>query len=188
MKCLIVLSHCMSTCCELGVESVARSLLAAERFSSGDYEFLITIGWAYRKDCDTPISDVVKDFIVANSDIDDQSVVSLAASRDTVGDAYYSLEYLQHVSLDEIHIVTSDYHVRRTEMIFKKIFNDRVVIRVFGAKTDAISDDSTLLRERDSIEAFKRTFALTDCSSIEAIYNTLSTRHPFYNGKVYPRI
>ena len=188
MKCLVALCHLMPKDCELGVESFARSLLAIERFSNDDYEFLITIGWAYRVDCDTPIADVVSDFIFTNSDICHQSVVSLASSRDTVGDAYFCLEYMQDMSLQEIHIVTSDYHKDRTNIIFNKIFNNRLIIKVFGAKTDAINDDSILSHERDSIDAFNRTFELTDCSSVNSIYNTLSTNHPFYNGKIFPQI
>ena len=121
MKCLVVLSHLMSKDCELGVEAIARSLLAIERYANDDYEFLVTIGWAYRGDCDTAISNIVREFILTHSNIDHESVISLSSSRDTVGDAYFCLEYVQNLSLDEIHIVTSDYHVDRVDMIFNKI-------------------------------------------------------------------
>ena len=188
MKCLVVLSHLMSKDCELGIESIARSRLAIKRFVKDEYEFLITIGWAYRADCDTPISNVVKDFILENSDIDRHSIISISSSRDTVGDAYYCLEYLQKFSLREIHIVTSDYHVNRVDLIFKKIFNNRFAVKVFGTQTDAINEDPILLLEAQSVDVFKKTFALTDCSNINSIYRTLSTKHPFYNGEIFPKI
>ena len=188
MKYLLVLSHLMSKDCELGTESIARCMLAIERFANDKYDFLITMGWAYRVDCKTPISYVVRDFILANSEIDHQSIVTLSSSRDTVGDAYFCLEHLQNINLGEIHIVTSDYHQHRTTLIFNKIFNNKFNIKVFGAKTDSSNNDSVLLHEKESIDAFNKTFALTDFSSIKSIYNTLSTDHPLYNGKKHPPI
>ena len=131
MKYLLVLSHLMSKDCELGTESIARCMLAIERFANDKYDFLITMGWAYRVDCKTPISYVVRDFILANSEIDHQSIVTLSSSRDTVGDAYFCLEHLQNINLGEIHIVTSDYHQHRTTLIFNKIFNNKFNIKVF---------------------------------------------------------
>tara|TARA_B100000767_G_C19704793_1_gene510044 strand:+ start:746 stop:1291 length:546 start_codon:yes stop_codon:yes gene_type:complete len=178
----------MSKNCELDAESIARSQLAIERFVNNEYEFLITIGWAYRVDCDTPISNVVKDFIIENSDIDQDSVVSISSSRDTVGDAYYCLEYLLKLNLREIHIVTSDYHVRRVDLIFKKIFNNRFAVKIFGTHTDVTDDNRILLLEAQSADAFKRTFVQTDCSNINSIYRTLSKKHPFYNGEIHPKI
>ena len=188
MKCLGVLSHLMSKDCILDDESVARSKLAIEQFSKDEYEFLITIGWAYRADCATPISDVVRNFILENSEINESSIISLTSSRDTVGDAYYCLEYLHNLSMDEMHIVTSDYHVERVELIFNKIFNKFLSVKVIGARTEASNDASTLLHEKQSIDAFNDTFAQSDFSTINSIFSTLATKHPFYNGEIYPKI
>ncbi len=188
MKCLVVLSHLMSKDCMLGVESVARCELAIKKFNTEDYNFIITIGWDYRADCTTSISDVVKKFILENSHISESSILSLASSRDTVGDAYYCLKYLFNTPVDELHVVTSDYHVNRVELIFNKIFNQRLIIKVFGAKTAANNDSSVLMHERQSIDAFLNTFADSDLSSVQSISNTLATKHPFYNGEIYPKI
>lgn len=188
MKCLVVLSHLMSKECKLSVESVARSQLAIKHFSKDAYEFLITIGWAYRADCANPISEVIKNFILTNSEIEQKSIVSLTSSRDTVGDAYYCLEYLHNAPMDEIHIVTSDYHKERAEHIFTKIFNNQLRVKVYGAMTEANTYYSILLHEKQSIDAFNNTFAMTDFSSIKSIYKSLRTKHPFYNGDAYPQI
>tara|TARA_A100001011_G_C13930207_1_gene682842 strand:+ start:114 stop:659 length:546 start_codon:yes stop_codon:yes gene_type:complete len=178
----------MSKDCDLGVESVARSELAIEKFSNDNYEFLITIGWAYRADCTTPIADVVSDFILDNSNITRDLIKSLTSSRDTVGDAYYCLEYLSETSLSEIHIVTSDYHMDRVNLIFNRMFGDSFKITVFGAKTEALDDQAIIKHEKQSIEAFARTFKNVDFSSKNSIFTALASRHPFYNGKIYPKI
>lgn len=148
MKCLIVLSHLMSENCYLGIESIARSKLAIEKFSSNDYDLLITIGWAYRVDCAIPIADVVKKYILKNSNIEKRYITSLTSSRDTVGDAYYCLDYFRDAPLSELHIITSDYHVERVKIIFKAIFNNRLKIKVFGAKTEVSNDSAVLQHEK----------------------------------------
>ena len=112
----------------------------------------------------------------------------LSASRVSVGDAYNCLEYIQIHTLQKLHVVTSDYHVHGTEIIFKKLFTDCVNVKVFGAKTDAIHDDGVFMHEAKSLCAFKHTFSLNNCSDIHSIYHTLSTKYPFYNGKIYPEI
>ena len=188
MKCLVVLSHLMSQECELGAESCARARLAIDKFNADKFEFLITSGWAYRDDCETPISDVVKDFIIENSGIESDSVISLSASRDTVGDAYYCLEYFQQYPIQQLHVITSDYHVNRAEIIFKKLFSGRISVTVFGAKTVSICDENVQKHEARSINAFEHTFLGTDCSDIRSIHHTLSIRHPFYNGEIHPKI
>lgn len=188
MKCLVVLSHLMSKDCDLGKESIARSKLAIEYFSSGIYDFLITIGWDYRSDCSTPIADVVRTFILNNSKIDKSVIIPLTSSRDTVGDAYYSLDYLRDSFISEAHIVTSDYHVERATKIFNLMLNNCFKVKVFGTKTEASNDPFVLQHEKQSIEAFDRTFDGVDFSSRNSVYHALSTRHPFYNGEIYPKI
>ena len=188
MRSLVVLSHLMSENCDLGVETISRCKLAIDKFSNDTYDNLITIGWAYRSDCTIPIADVVRRYILDHSKLDKISVVSLTSSRETVGDAFYCLDYFRDTSLTEIHIVTSDYHVERVNIIFKAIFNNRLKIKVFGAKTKANSDPAVLHHEKQSIEAFYKTFEGIDFLSKNSIYEALSTRHPFYNGDIYPKI
>ena len=188
MKCLVVLSHLMSEKGVLGVESLARAKLAIDIFKAGNFRFLVTIGWAYRSDCDIPISDVVRDYITQNSDIDSSSIISLPDARDTVGDAYFCLQFSQLKNVKELFVVTSDYHVYRTKMIFQKIFDSRLNVEVTGAKTDLINDSIIIAHEAQSVDAFNKTFSNTDFSEISSIYETLSLYHPFYNGEIYPKI
>ena len=83
----------MSKTCELGDESAARADMAIKLFSSDQYDKLVTLGWDYRADCDVPIAEVVSDYILKKSDIDNSLVIALGESRDTVGDAIYCLDY-----------------------------------------------------------------------------------------------
>ena len=188
MRTLVVLSHLMSKNCDLGVESIARSKLAIDKFSRNGYDNLITIGWAYRSDCTKPIADAVKRYILGHSTIDESSIISLTKSRDTVGDAFYCLEFFRNTEITDLHVVTSDYHVNRVEIIFNTMFADCLKAKVFGASTAANNDPVVLEREQQSIEAFYRTFEGVDFSSINSIFQALCTKHPFYNGEIYPKI
>ena len=172
MKCLVVLSHLMLGSCELGLESVNRTNLAIDTFKAGHFGFLLTIGWAYRSDSNTPISDVARDYIINNTNIDSSSIVSISGSRDIVGDAYFCLQFAQHKNIKELVVVTSDYHVSRTTMIFKKLFEGHVKIAVTGVKTGSMHDPTIIAHEEQSIDAFNRTFANTDFSKISALEST----------------
>ena len=188
MRCLLVLSHLMSNDCELSTESVARCRLAIAKFYNTKYKFLITSGWAYRLDCTIPISEVMKEYIFKNSSIQKRSIISLTSSRDTVGDAYFCLEHFQNSPISELHVVTSDYHVDRAMLIFDNIFNGSVELKAFGAKSGSAKNSATLSHEAKSVKSFNRTFALTDFSNKSDIFTTLSTKHPFYNGEIHPKI
>ncbi len=188
MKALVVLSHLMSKDCDLEVESISRAELAIEKFSNKEYDSLITIGWAYRPDCTTPIAEVVKKYILDNSLIGESSIISLTRSRDTVGDAFCCLDFFCNVKLTKLHIVTSDYHVNRTSIIFNSIFNNSVPIKVFGASTNDSMDPSTLQHEQRSLEEFFQTFKGVDFSSKNEIFGAISEKHPFYNGEIYSKI
>lgn len=188
MKALVVLSHLMTEDGILEVESEARVKLAIDKFSSNKYGCLITSGWAYRDDNATPIANVVKKYIAENSAIDEGSIISLTKSRDTVGDAFFCLEFFANREIAELHIITSDYHVKRTKIIFNSIFNSQVLVRVFGVCTLVGGDISVMRHEEKSLEAFSKTFKGVDFSSHKSIFEAISTRHPFYNGEIYDAI
>ena len=172
----------------LEVESEARAKLAIDKFSSNKYSFLITIGWAYRDDNTTPVANAVKKYIAEHSAIDEGSIISLTKSRDTVGDAFFCLEFFADFEITELHIITSDYHVKRAQIIFDSIFNSQVVVEMFGVSTLAGSDISITQHEELSLEAFFKTFKGVDFSSNKSIFEAISTRHPFYNGEIYDAI
>ena len=188
MNLLVVLSHLMSQNCELGKESVARADLAIKMFSCNEFDKLVTLGWDYRVDCDTPIADVVSDYIIKNSAIEKASIVAIKDSRDTVGDAFYCLDFFRASTIKKIVVVTSDYHVDRTRFIFNHVFNKAVLIEVYGVNTTANLDSEILLHEQQSLDSFCQTFKGVNFSVRREIFSALSERHPFYNGKVYPKI
>lgn len=188
MNLLVVLSHLMSEELVLGDESAARAELAIKLFLNNEFDQLVTLGWDYRSDCSVAIADVVRDYIIKHSDIDENSIAAIKSSRDTVGDAIYCLEYFSDKRLTKIKVVTSDYHVNRTKTIFDSVSAGSVPIEVVGVNTGKILDQQIQLHEQESIEAFWKTFTGVDFSSRSQVFAALANRHPFYNGVVHPRI
>lgn len=188
MNLLVVLSHLMSKDLELGNESVARADLAIEMFSCNEFDKLVTLGWGYRSDCITPIADVVRDYIIENSHIDAASIIAIRESRDTVGDAIYCHDFFYDNELKKIIVITSDYHVDRASIIFNQVFNNNLFIKVLGVDTAVDRDPEILHHEKQSTDAFRQTFKGVDFSSKSEVFDALSKKHPFYNGKIYPKI
>ena len=188
MKSLIVLSHLMSEKCELVGESIDRANLAISMFDEMEFKYLITSGWAYRSDCDIPISDVFKSYIASKTNIQSESIVSLPFSRDTVGDALFSLRFLQSFNVDSLVVVTSDYHVTRAEKIFSKFFNKVTEIRVIGVETNLHQDKKIIEHEQKSTADFESTFAYANFNDIGSLFKILCSGHPYYNGKIYPKL
>ena len=83
-------------------------------------------------------------------------------------------------------IVTSNYHVKRTQEIFSFIYGKDFSVEVYGASVSY--DISILSNELASTNTFRDTFlGVTEGDNIE-ILKRLRERHPFYNGHVYGRI
>ena len=188
MKVITVLSHLMSKEGILSDDSIKRAKLAIKFFEKGSYEFLITNGWAYRKDSDKNIANVIANYIYFNSKIEKKLIVSEVNSRDTVGDAFYLLVKLLKIGCTELTVVTSDYHAKRARIIFEAIFNNRLDIKVVEAKTLLSKNVDTLKHEANSIKAFRKTFRNIDFANIESIFERLTSSHPFYNGDIYPKV
>jgi len=84
----------------------------------------------------------------------------------------------------DIVVVTSAYHAERTRQIFSFVYGRPIVVAA------ALSPDTEALRaaEARSSEAFRATFDGVKAGDDEAMWEQLRTRHPFYNGDIYPAI
>jgi len=108
---------------ELSDESKGRAKKAIEIFNSGHFDYIITSGWNYREDSKLKISDVMAEFIIGNFDIQSDKVVRDENSRDTVGDAIFTKRNIvNQYNISKLMVVTSDYHEKRTEYIFRRVF------------------------------------------------------------------
>jgi len=185
IRVIAVLAHLMDKNGVLGEETVARIEAAFEQYECSKFDYIITSGWDYRDDSNLMIGAVVAECLVDRYGVDVNHIIVDINSRDTVGDAFFIRRRLCDFIVSEMLVVTSDYHVERTGLIFKKFFSPATKIKVIGAKTNVVNRESIESHENSSIDVFSRTFQGVDFSSDNEVVNTLTTKHPFYNGSIY---
>lgn len=94
-------------------------------------------------------------------------------SLDTIGNAYFSKQIIDKNGWRKILVITSDYHMKRTRWIFRKIFNKKYNIKFFSAP-------SVKFNEKQGKE--KQSFAFTKKIWKEMVGKNFSlVNHPFYS-------
>ncbi len=184
---VIVLGNLMSKSGKLNSESSSRMDISIEAFQKKQVSFIITCGWAYRRDSSITIADAMKTYAIDISRIPASLILTEKSSRDTVGDAIFTKKNIALKNgWKKVLVATSDYHIARTHEIFTFVYGKRYSIKVVGAFTDRI--DEHLERERNSLKEFKKTFRDIEPGDDTLIYNRLCEEHPYYNGTVHPKI
>lgn len=182
---IIVLANLMDRSGKLNDETTARLTLACDLLQENEGALLVPCGWAYRDDSGICIADAMESFAVRTLGVSRDCILPERASRDTVGDAIFTKRHLANPRRwTDIVVVTSAYHTERTRQIFSFVYGRPIVVAA------ALSPDTEALRaaEARSSRAFLTTFDGVKAGDDEAIWERLRTRHPFYNGEVYPAI
>ena len=188
-RALIILSHLKDANGELDDETLARIELGVELFRRKEFDFIVTSGWDYQDDSDLKIGEVVADNLRKRYSIDKSKILVDVCSRDTVGDAFFLRKnVVRPYDIRSITVVTSSYHVRRADEVFKKFFSPSVSVITVGANFALDNLEERLANEENSYRAFLSTFDNVDFSNDTAVLDVLSIRHPFYNGEVYKKI
>ena len=182
---VIVLSHEMSRDAVLSSESVARCSLASRLFWELEASFIVASGWNYRPDCDVPIALAIRRKLEEAYSVENTRILVDTKARDTVGDAYFTKVNLA-LAYDwrRVAVVTSDYHVYRTQTIFEFIYGPDFDLFFFGAPSKA--SEEKIKHEAASLETFRRTFASAISGDDPSILKAMQLHHPFYNGLVHP--
>ena len=105
-------------------------------------------------------------------------------SLDSVGDAVYSFTFFRDINYKgKIFLITSDWHLRRVKIIFKKIFGNLHSLYFFGSKELGLANYSEIKKiknnENLSIEIFEKTFDSFDIDKDDPL-SFLLKKHPLY--------
>jgi len=172
---------------KLNIESSSRMNIAIDAFNNNEAPYIITCGWAYRDDSSITIADAMKKYAANNHKIPYCSIITETKSRDTVGDAVFTKKNIISVKTwRNLLVITSDYHVIRTNEIFTYVYGKQYSIRVRGAITNKKDEQSD--NEKKSTNAFHETFLGIKSGDDRSIYKCLCEKHPFYNGIIYAQI
>lgn len=182
---VIVLANLMDAEGHLNEESLSRLSLGCELVRTGEAAILVTCGWAYRNDSDIRIADAMAEHAVHHMKIERSRIIAETNSRDTVGDAVFTkLNISNKYGWNNIIVSTSSYHVERTREIFSFVYGRDIAV----AGSDDRNDAALTRSEAESISAFRSTFKGISPGDDRAIYERLKTEHPFYNGRIHPKL
>ena len=183
--CIIVLANEMDADGNLNHDSLSRLNQSVKSYFLNPSSYLITCGWNYRKDTSLCIGNVMMDYAIKLG-IPPDKIITELNSRDTVGDAFFTKQnVLIARGWKNLLVVTSDYHVKRTSIVFKFIYGSGYNIDVIGSDSQK---DNNIFSEMKSLKSFKKTFRDLNSGDDYKIYERMLEKHPFYNGDVYPRI
>ncbi|MSP50252.1 MAG: YdcF family protein [Alphaproteobacteria bacterium] len=183
---VIVLANEMDPNGILNKESTLRANLAAKLVEELKIPYVVTCGWAYRNDTRIKIADAFKAYLV-NLGLKSDRIITELNSRDTVGDAVFTrVNVAEPMGFSKVCVVTSNYHVDRTTKVFDFVYGSKFSVGVKGAEVEFCDD--VLAKELNSESAFNRTFSNVKVGDIDQIMEALKKNHPFYNGKIYPKI
>jgi len=188
MNVVAVLSHLMSKEGELGVESLARANATGELYKQRNLDLIVTSGWAYRDDSELEIGLVFSRYLQDNCGVNAKHIIADTNARDTVGDAFFIRRALRTHDVDSLVVVSSDYHARRTQLIFERFFRQLVDVEVIGVKTLRDDLEDVQVHEARSEQAFMDTFEGVDFTCDKSVLKALNTKHPFYNGVLYNKL
>jgi len=170
---------------DLNDESRARVDRAARVIQDGHAPLLVTSGWAYRRDSGICMADAMKDYAVRTLQLRPSAIIAERLPRDTVGDAVFTKRNLAAVrGWSRVLVVTSDYHMSRACTIFSFVYGPG--IRVEGIGAGCATNPQLERSEVQSMAAFRATFDSIVAGDDAAIFARLLTKHPFYNGEVFP--
>ncbi|MCA0987030.1 YdcF family protein [Guptibacillus algicola] len=117
------------------------------------------------------------DFKRVNDEITYENVYTDYESTSTLASAKYSKELMQSEDMTSALIVSSDYHMRRTKLIYDRTFNDG------GIELTFISTESDYLPER--WWADKYSIGVTGSEYIKLIGNFIGIHGAFAKRQLY---
>ena len=149
---------------------------------------------SYRKDCKLSLADAFSNYLKEKEKLRKCTILCQRFSRDTVGDAIFSYLFLEHLNRkfyksSKIIVISSQYHIKRVEYIFTRIFNLKInFIGVPDKKFNYPLVDKLKNSEERSLNEFKESFDDVESGNIFLFYKKLREIHPLYNGEIHQKI
>ena len=183
---IIVLAHHLDGEGQLDAESRTRIEAAITAYQAQQAPCIVTTGWDLNGAFNRPIAEAMREFAIAHG-VPSDAIHCDVHSRDTVGDAVFTKRnVIDTMRAKHLLGITSDYHAARAEAIFAFVYGADYQLAVQGV-AGAVATGAAE-KERQSLAAFRATFAGVTAGDDAAIWQCLRARHPFYNGDVHPAI
>lgn len=179
----ICLSHKANINNTLSIDSKSRLIKAVSVFNKNSLDFFITTGWKYKDSMTESLSTLLSKAAIKEFNIPKDNIIELSEAKDTVGEALFlkRLSLTLPYKINEIHVITSDWHIKRAKEIFKFIFgNDNEPLLIFYEIKGAIKEHK-IEQKNNSIIKFRGLTENCKSGDFESIFNQVMNFHPLYN-------
>jgi uncharacterized SAM-binding protein YcdF (DUF218 family) len=120
-----------------------------------------------------------------------EDILKEEASTDTIGNAYFLKQrILKPNKWKNLAVVTSDFHLERSKIIFKKVLGKNYRINFIGTKAFSIPMFfyTRLGLEKEFIELTKIFFKGIEDGNDDQIKKLIKRLHPLYSGKALKQL
>jgi uncharacterized SAM-binding protein YcdF (DUF218 family) len=127
-------------------------------FEKDEAILLLTGGYGNFNSAPRPHAEYLRNYALSKG-VPDHRIILCTHSSSTLEDAAYARDLLEDLGHEgELYVVTSDYHERRTEIVFSSMFPDRVVkivstsVEISPMELEVIVTHETIALEQISMQ------------------------------------
>ena len=124
IEAIIILANEMNKKGILNLESRLRVKKAIEIFKKQNNCKLVTCGWDYLKGSKLKIAEATSNHLMNDYLISKDDILLENKSRDTVGEAIFTRKDLIDKIIQNLAIITSPYHIKRSKEIFNFVYGE----------------------------------------------------------------
>lgn len=121
--------------------------------------------------------------ILLSLGVSDQDILKEEWSRDTIGNAYFSkIKIIKPHNFKTILVVCSDFHLKRAQFLFQKIFNNEYRMDFLTTPTES-GKDSQFMQLEEGVLARQRKFLSAMEDGDDAFLQARLYSDPYYREK-----
>lgn len=159
MKTIVVLGSPNSPEGELFLMAKKRLDKCYEVYLCNKYAIILTGGFGLHFNTSNyPHNHLAKQYLIQKS-VDNQDIIAYLDSVNTVQDATMLLPILVQNPIEELIIITSDYHQERVEFIFRSVLGEKVCLSYIGVDSEGIDSeilDKLIAHETLALEGLRK--------------------------------
>jgi uncharacterized SAM-binding protein YcdF (DUF218 family) len=167
------------------IPSVLKSRLnvAIKLYKKGLFEKFVVVGGMKNKNLDITEAEAMKRYLIRKG-IHSRNILKEETSLDTIGNAFFlKQKILKPRMWKNLIVITSDFHLERTRIIFEKILGKRYKMKFIGSKSLDISTFFYKISgvEKDLIEVTKTVLKKVKDGNDEQIKRMIKEFHMLYS-------
>ena len=142
---------------------------------------LIASGWRYSKNLHKPLAEYIFDFYKKNFEIDTNNIICLEKAKDTIGEAIYLRQAINEKNIvGKIIVITSDWHHKRAQYIFKFVFGKTSASKLFFIQVKGSEQEKKKENNNLSLDKFKEMMHGCSAGDLKEIVKRVKNKHNLY--------